>query len=327
MLGGVVAAAGCSTAGPEEPPRESTVPRGRVYEYQHLDVFTDQPLTGNQLAVFLDPNDLETDEMQAMTREINFSETTFVVPAETEDTDVRVRIFGRNREMQFAGHPTIGTAFALAQAGRIEPGRGRYVFGLGIGPTALELEWLEGELAFAWMDQLNPTYGAILEDKAAVEAAIGLEPGSIMPEHPIQEISCGSNFLFVPLVTRAAVDGVTINAAAMGEAFEKAGMQRRGMFIFSPEPGDDSATVYSRMLGLSGFEDPGTGSACGPLGCYLVHHGLVPQAEAGSIVSRQGVKMNRPCEVFIRIGTDGESIGRVQVGGRSAAVGTGTIVL
>ncbi len=186
---------------------------------------------------------------------------------------------------------------------------------------------MEGELAFAWMDQLNPTYGAILEDKAAVEAAIGLEPGSIMPEHPIQEISCGSNFLFVPLVTRAAVDGVTINAAAMGEAFEKAGMQRRGMFIFSPEPGDDSATVYSRMLGLSGFEDPGTGSASGPLGCYLVHHGLVPQAEAGSIVSRQGVKMNRPCEVFIRIGTDGESIGRVQVGGRSAAVGTGTIVL
>ncbi len=123
MLGGVVAAAGCSTAGPEEPPRESTVPRGRVYEYQHLDVFTDQPLTGNQLAVFLDPNDLETDEMQAMTREINFSETTFVVPAETEDTDVRVRIFGRNREMQFAGHPTIGTAFALAQAGRIASNR------------------------------------------------------------------------------------------------------------------------------------------------------------------------------------------------------------
>ncbi len=327
MLGGVVAAAGCSAAGPEEPPLESTEPRGRVYEYQHLDVFTDQPLTGNQLAVFLDPNDLETDEMQAMTREINFSETTFVVPAETEDTDVRVRIFGRNREMQFAGHPTIGTAFALAQAGRIEPGRGRYVFGLGIGPTALELEWLEGELAFAWMDQLNPTYGAILEDKAAVEAAIGLEPGAIMPEHPIQEISCGSNFLFVPLVTRAAVDGVTIDAAAMGEAFEKAGMQRRGMFIFSPEPGDDNATVYSRMLGLSGFEDPGTGSASGPLGCYLVHHGLVSQAEAGSIISRQGVKMNRPCEVFIRIGTDGESIGRVQVGGRSATVGTGTIVL
>lgn len=328
MLGGLAAAAaGCSTAGPQEPPVESTEPRGRTYEYQHLDVFTEQPLAGNQLAVFLDPAGLEPEEMQAMTREINFSESTFVFPAETENTDVRVRIFGRNREMQFAGHPTIGTAFALAQAGRIDPGRGRYVFGLGIGPTALELEWQQGELAFAWMDQLNPTYGAILEDKGAVEAALGLAPGSILPEHPIQEVSCGSNFVFVPLVSRAAVDAVTINAAAMSEAFEHAGMQRRGLFIFSPEAADDGATVYSRMLGLSGSEDPGTGSASGPLGCYLVHHGLVPQAEAGSIVSHQGFKMNRPCKVFIRIGTDGDTISRVQVGGTSATVGTGTIVL
>ncbi len=182
MLGGfAVAAAGCATAEPEDPRPEPTASNDRrVYQYMHLDVFTDTTLSGNQLAVFLDPAGLSTDEMQAMAREVNFSETTFVEPAETNDTNIRVRIFTRNREVDFAGHPVIGTAFALAEAGRIEPGRGRYVFGLGLGPTPLDLEWEEGKLAFAWMDQLAPTYGAILDDKAAVEAAIGLDPGTII---------------------------------------------------------------------------------------------------------------------------------------------------
>jgi trans-2,3-dihydro-3-hydroxyanthranilate isomerase len=306
---------------------EAPAADGRSYRYMHLDVFTDRTLAGNQLAVFLDPTGLETDEMQAMAREINFSETTFVVPAETEDSDIRVRIFGRNREMEFAGHPVIGTAFALAEAGLIEPGRGRYVFGLGLGPTPLDLEWEEGKLAFAWMDQLNPTYGAILDDKVAVEAALGLEAGAIMTDHPIQEVSCGSTFVFVPLATRDAVDAISINAAALGEAFDHAGMQRRGLFVFSPEPGDDGAHAYSRMLGAGGGEDPGTGSASGPLGCYLVHHGLVPIEQAGDIVSHQGVKMNRPSLINIRIATDGEEITRVQVGGKSVVVGEGTIGL
>ena len=328
VLGGFAAAAtGCASGASDEPPPEAPATQGRTYRYMHLDVFTNTTLAGNQLAVFLDPAGLETADMQAMAREINFSETTFVEPAETDDSNVRVRIFGRNREMEFAGHPVIGTAFALAEAGRIEPGRGRYVFGLGLGPTPLDLEWEEGRLAFAWMDQLNPTYGAILEDTVAVEAALGLEPGAILADHPIQEVSCGSTFLFVPLATRDAVDAIAIDAAAMGTAFDKAHMQRRGLFVFSPEPGDDGAHAYSRMLGLSGSEDPGTGSASGPLGCYLVHHGLVPIEQAGEIVSHQGVQMKRPSLINIRIATDGDEITRVQVGGRSVVVGEGTIAL
>lgn len=328
VLGGLAAvAAGCTTAPAEEATVDDQASNRRQYRYSHLDVFTDQSLTGNQLAVFLEPAGLQTEEMQAVAREINFSEITFVEPSPTDEADVRVRIFGRSRELQFAGHPVIGTAFALAAVGRIEPGRGRYVFGLGLGPTPLELEWEQGKLAFAWMDQPNPTYGAILEDKAAVGAALGLEAGTIMAEHPIQEVSCGSTFLFVPLSSRQAVDTAVVNAAAMRAAFENAGMQPRGLFLFSPEPGDDGAHAYSRMLGLSGGEDPGTGSASGPLGCYLVHHGLVPPEQAGAILSHQGVKMNRPCLINIRIATDGDAITRVQVGGKSVMVGEGTIDL
>lgn len=328
VLGGFAAAAvGCATTPAEEPAPVAPASDRRQYRYLHLDVFTDRTLAGNQLAVFLDPAGLESDEMQAMAREINFSEITFVEPAPTDESDVRVRIFGRSREMQFAGHPVIGTAFALAEAGRIEPGRGRYVFGLGLGPTPLELEWEQGKLAFAWMDQLNPTYGAILEDTAAVESALGLDAGVILADHPIQEVSCGSTFLFVPLATRHAVDAIAIDAAAMRRAFDEADMQPRGLFVFSPEPGDDGAHAYSRMLGLGGGEDPGTGSASGPLGCYLVHHGLVPPEQAGNIVSHQGVKMQRPCSINIRIATDGEAITRVQVGGKSVVVGEATIRL
>ncbi|MGH9323974.1 MAG: PhzF family phenazine biosynthesis protein, partial [Vicinamibacteria bacterium] len=104
-------------------------------------------------------------------------------------------------------------------------------------------------------------------------------------------------------------------------------MQRRGVFVFSKEPGGDDATVYSRMLSFGGNEDPATGSASGPLGSYLVHHGVVPKDEAREILSRQGVKMGRPSRVFISIGVEGDAIKEVLVGGASVFVGEGTIEL
>src|SRR5689334_5384525 len=153
--------------------------REKPFRYVHLDVFTDRRLQGNQLLVYTDPAGLDADAMQSLTRESNFSENTFVFPPEQSGTDYRVRIFTRTAETPFAGHPTIGTAFALAHVARIKPGTSRVVFGLGVGPTPLDLEWANGRLAFAWMTQLNPTFGKSITDPNALAAAIGLPAASV----------------------------------------------------------------------------------------------------------------------------------------------------
>src|SRR4051812_35955944 len=129
-----------------------------TYRYLHVDVFTDLPFEGNQLAVFPEPHGLTTEQMQTITREMNFSECTFIFPAETPGTDVRMRIFTPGEELPMAGHPTIGSTFALAREGVIQPGRQSFVFGLGVGPTPVSLEWKGSALDFAWMTQKNPRF-------------------------------------------------------------------------------------------------------------------------------------------------------------------------
>lgn len=291
--------------------------------YLQYDVFTDQPLAGNQLAVFTDTSGLTAAQMQAMTRETKFSECTFVQPAEVSGTDVRLRIFGPANEMQFAGHPVIGSAFALADDGAIAAGRKEFTFGLGIGPTLVELEWQGDRLQFAWMTQQKPVFGPTLNAPGPLAAALGLEASALRPGVPPQEVNCGSPFFMVPLVSRAAVDQAVVDIRAATAMFEAAKITRRGLFIFSTEPGPDGATAYSRMMGAN--EDPATGSASGPLGCYLVKHGLVPAEKAGSIVSAQGVKMGRPSRIHIKIDLAGGEISRVRVGGTSVLVGEGRL--
>src|SRR6478672_3057263 len=146
----------------------------RSYRYLHLDVFTAKPFAGNQLAVFLGGLRLTTVQIQAIAKEMNFSESTFVLPAEREDTDMRVRIFTPGEELPMAGHPTIGTAFALARAGVLTPARSRVVFGLGVGPIPVDLTWRDTDLAFAWMTQLRPTFGPPLDMRPLAAAVLGL---------------------------------------------------------------------------------------------------------------------------------------------------------
>ncbi len=301
--------------------RRPTVVNGR--RYLQYDVFTDRPLAGNQLAVFLETTGLSAAEMQAMTRETRFSECTFVQPAEQAGTDIRLRIFGPANEMPFAGHPVIGSTFALADDGVIKAGQKQFTFGLGIGPTLVELEWQSDRLQFAWMTQQKPVFGPTLDAPGPLSAALGLEPTAMRPGVLPQEVNCGSAFFMVPLASRAAVDQAAVDTRAVGAVFEAAKLQRRGLFIFSTEPGADGATAYSRMMGAN--EDPATGSASGPLGCYLVKHGLVPAEKAGSMVSAQGVKMGRPSRIHIKIDLSGNEITRVRVGGTSVLVGEGRL--
>jgi trans-2,3-dihydro-3-hydroxyanthranilate isomerase len=309
----------------------------RSYRYLHYDVFTDHLFGGNQLAVFLDGRGLPAGTMQAIAKEMNFSETTFVLPPETAGTDVRMRIFTPGEELPMAGHPTIGSTFALARAGVIAAGRDRVVFGLGVGPVPVSLTWKGDDLSFAWMTQPNPVFGDPIADPSGAAVALSLPPAAVAGTAlPVQVVSCGLPFLFVPLTTRSAVDGVVVNRDALDRLLQSANTSAHGVFVFSAQPArdrrdrNDRATVYSRMFApdIGVAEDPATGGASGPLGCYLVRHKVVTPEKAGAMLSLQGVKMGRPSHVHISIGLGKDGTGEiasVRVGGESVLAGEGTL--
>ena len=298
--------------------------------YLIYDVFTSTPMEGNQLAVYPEPpRDIAVARMQRIAQEMNFSETTFVLPAETGG-DVRMRIFTPGAELPLAGHPTIGTTFALADTGVIARGREQFVFELGVGPIPVSLQWAEHGLSFAWMTQLLPSFGARIDDRAGFAAAIGVEPGELV-ELPIQAVSCGVEFLFVPVASRAAVDRVSIDRRALSRVYERAGCADLAVFVFTADRtgAADDETVYSRMLApMFGIaEDPATGGASGPLGCYLLTHGMVTPEQALSMVSLQGVAMKRPSRIHISIENRDGAISRVRVGGKAVKVAEGTLLV
>jgi trans-2,3-dihydro-3-hydroxyanthranilate isomerase len=300
----------------------------RSYRYLHYDVFTDHLFGGNQLAVFLDGRGLPAETMQAIAKEMNFSETTFVLPSERPDTDVRMRIFTPGDELPMAGHPTIGSTFALARAGLIGPDRERFVFGLGVGPVPVSLSWRGADLSFAWMTQANPVFETPIADPAGAAAMLGVPEVAVAGTGlPVQIVSCGVPFLFVPLATRAAVDHAYLLRDRYDRFRESTGADANGVFVFSAQPGSDKATVYSRMfapdLGIG--EDPATGSASGPLGSYLVRHRVVTPEKARAMLSLQGAKMGRPSHVHISIGMEHDEINSVRVGGESVLAGEGLL--
>jgi len=302
----------------------------RSYRYLHYDVFTDRLFGGNQLAVFLDGRGLPAAAMQAIANEMNFSETTFVLPPEQRGTDFRLRIFTPSTELPMAGHPTIGSAFALARAGVLEAARKDFVFGLGVGPTLVALTWRGSDLIFAWMTQQLPNFSDPIPNPAGAAAALRLPQAAVGGTGlPVQVVSCGVPFLIIPLATRRAVDNATSNFEAIDTFFRAAHVEASGVFLFSHERGGDKATVYSRMFApeVGVAEDPATGSASGPLGCYLLRHKIVPPAKAGAILNLQGVKMGRPSHVHVSIGVEKGDITSVRVGGKAVLAGEGTLYI
>lgn len=295
------------------------------HRFLHLDVFTTSPLSGNQLAVFPDAVGIDAPTMQRVAREMNFSETTFVWPAEVDGTAARVRIFTPGAELPMAGHPTIGTAFALALEGRVKPGTPTVTLGLGVGPTPVALEWEGPSLRFAWMTQPRPEFGPVLPPGADLPAALGLDAADLVAALPAQVVSCGVPFVMAALASRDAVDRAELDRARWRQACRAAGLGEQKVFLFAID-GGSPVSIYSRMFApvLGVAEDPGTGSASGPLGAYLVQHG-VSQGPAHAFVSYQGVRMQRPCEIHIRIGGGAGAISRVEVGGAAVKVGEGTL--
>ena len=290
----------------------------RSYRYLHYDVFTDRRFGGNQLAIFPDAAGLSAQTMQQIAREIGFAETTFVTASERPDTDIRMRIFTPGTELPMAGHPVVGSTFALAREGKIAQGRADWVFGLNIGPTPVNLDWTGDRLNFAWMTQRTPEFLRTFEDVDRIARALGVREDQIRATGlPVQEVSCGVPYIIVPLPTRAAVDSAVPDARLMDfEAY---------LFTTDRDGGGDSATTYSRMFApaFGIFEDPATGSASGPLGSYLVRHSIVTPEKAQAILNLQGVKLGRPSWIHISVNSSNGDISRVRVGGNSIFVAEG----
>ena len=267
--------------------------------------------------------------MQRIAAEMNFSESTFIFPADGAG-DVRMRIFTPAEELPMAGHPTIGSTFALAATGVIAAGQTDFVFELGVGPTPVSLEWKDGRLDFAWMTQPLPVFGteAPRPDSPPHSGWMQRIPSQTFRRRSFPAAYRSSSS---PLVSREAVDRVSIDRRAYVDACRKAGFDDVPVFLFTTDrsgaTGDE--TVYSRMLApaFGIVEDPATGSASGPLGCYLVRHGVLDAARARSFVSLQGVAMRRPSRLFISIESHDGAITRVRVGGRAVAVGAGELTV
>ena len=305
----------------------------KSYRYFHLDVFTAQRFAGNQLAVFLDARNLPAPLMQTIANEMNFPETVFVLPAQAAGADARLRIFTPAEELPIAGHPTVGAAFALARAGLILPDGDRVLLELGIGPTPLSLIWRGGDLSFVWMTQPLPVFSPPIENVEGAAAALQVPAADVARTGlPVQVVSCGNPFLMVPLATRAAVDSARLDAAAYDRFRQAAGIEPLPVFLFSTQAVGDAnppETAYSRMF-APGFgipEDPATGSASGPLGCYLVRHKVVTERNAGSMLGVQGVRMGRPSHIHISIGLEDGDIVSVRVGGEAVVAGEGILYL
>lgn len=298
----------------------------RSYEFVQVDVFTTRRFGGNPLAVFLDGRGLSDEEMQSIALEMNLSETTFILPAEMSGNAARLRIFTTSRELPFAGHPTIGTTWVLANQGRTGDADD-ITLELGIGPISVTVQGPATNPEFLWMRQGEATFGPIVDDRAGVVSALGLSDGDLAPTLPIQPASTGLPFLYVPLANPEAVDRAEADARALPAIVSAAG-DASGAFLLASEPGSNRA--YTRMFATMGnaiWEDPATGSASGPLGAYLVQHGVTTGEGEVEIVSEQGTKMGRQSFVHIKVETVNGRPGAVQVGGSVVPVFEGKLTL
>ncbi len=301
----------------------------RKLAYRIVDVFTDRMFGGNPLAVFLDGRGVSDREMQALAREMNLSETTFILPPADPANDFRVRIFTPGRELPMAGHPTIGTAFVLAHDKMLPPGGDIVTIRLEekVGLIPVRLEMKNGVPDKIWMTQPRPAFGPVFPNVAPVAQMLGIDPADIRSDLPIEVVSCGLPFFFVPVRDLATMRRLSFQRDLSRRVLGS--LEVAGVFTFAMEVENPGSTVHSRMFApdLGVPEDPATGSASGPLGSYLVRYGVVRAAPKAAIVSEQGIEMGRPSFIHIEITQEANEITEVKVGGQTVFVGGGEIVL
>lgn len=297
----------------------------RSYQFVQVDVFTDVAFGGNQLAVFLDASGLSDDEMLTLTRELNYSESTFVLPGSSPATP-RLRIFTPGGEMPFAGHPTVGAAFVLAQQG-VWSDPQEVIFEENIGPVRVRFQPDEAGQTMIWMQHGAPQWGPVFEQRSIVAQSLGLHESDLLPDAPVQVVSTGVPFLYVPIRNLEAARRIQFDPKPLLPLFADGPIS---VFAFTTETERPTSAVHSRMFAPHTFaiaEDPATGGASGPLGAYLVRYGLIPVSPKTRIVSEQGVEMGRPSYITIDVTTDDDMIQDIWIGGQVVPVAEGTFWL
>ena len=290
------------------------------FSMSQWDVFSYNPLAGNSLAVFSDARGLSDSEMQAIAKEMNLSETTFVFPRDREieqELGVRVRIFTVQEELPFAGHPTLGTAFSL----RNGTAANEVALELNVGKVPVRFEQGPGPAVFGEMKQIDPVFG-IVHEREAVARATGLNLDDFDPFLPIQTISTGLPFTVTPLKSLAAIQKFRPDLAGASEYLQRSG----GKFFYfvTRETVDPAATLHARMLFYNG-EDPATGSAAGCTAAWMVAHGVAQADER--VLIEQGIEMQRPSRIFVRASKQDNRIVNVRVGGNAVEVIRGEVFL
>jgi trans-2,3-dihydro-3-hydroxyanthranilate isomerase len=287
----------------------------RAIPFIQTSVFTDDrfQFSGNQLATFwkLSEDELSIAEMQGITREMNFSETTFVFPSEISKCVRKVRIFTPGREIPFAGHPTLGTAYVLRNKGIIDVKEMRTYLELGIGPIIVEFQD-----NLVKMHQAKPEFLIKFQDTKIMARIMGIPPDLILQEYPMQYVSTGFPFFIVPLASLEAIQAINLDTNLLLKTLE--GFPSQELLVFTPSTVYPDSHVHVRMFAPSvGVpEDPATGSAAGPLGCYLEEYNVLSDHLRGkSFVLEQGYEINRPSKLIVQCSYENDEIAEVIVGG------------
>ncbi len=290
----------------------------RKFPFVTVDVFSSRALAGNPVAVFTDARGLSDAEMQAIALETRLSETTFIIPRDeaTERADgIKVRIFTIAEELQFAGHPTLGTASVIANARSVD----EVALDLKVGKIPLTFK-AAPDGRFGEMTQRDPEFGKI-HDANEVAKATDLSVDQLDLSAPIQTVSTGFAFAIVPLRSLATLERLQLD---LRKAYAYLANTDARHFYFVVRDRDRELDLRARML-FYGGEDPATGSAAGCTAAWMVRHGLAkPDQE---VVIAQGIEMGRPSDIFVRASLEDTRVRNVRVGGYCAEVMRGELTL
>lgn len=288
--------------------------------YHVVDVFTTTPLEGNALAVFPDGSGLDSRLMQRIARELNLSETTFVLPQESSPEGTRVRIFTPTSELAFAGHPTIGTAYILRRLGIVPREAQGFVLSENVGPVPIRVD--TGDDPILWLT-MPPIRKRAELGRERCAKALSLAPNQLLPGVPCEVLSAGNLCVFVAVRDPSAVDDVQVDSAAFFELV-RGRKTPTCVFVFAPTESGAYSRTFAPQLGVP--EDPATGSATGPLAAFMMKHGLVPSADGTRFVSEQGVKMGRRSLLHVLVHGDHGADG-IEVGGNVVHLSEATMHL
>jgi len=291
--------------------------------FYQVDVFTNIPFGGNPLAVVFDIEGLTSNTMQNIAREMNLSETTFVSPPGNLPVDFCIRIFTPEKELPFAGHPTLGTAHILRETGKVPPGDYSVKLAMKAGIVTVTQETKENLL---FMTQPLPEFQLPLDCTEEVGEALGIPTSNIKSAcYPMQIVSTGLPALLVPIISLKALESIVINTNRLSHVLASLGTDI--IYAFTDETIHPKATIHSRAfaprLGIA--EDPATGSAAGAVGAYIYKNNIASGEELKNIFIEQGYKMGRPSSLYVEIDQEADEIKSIRVGGESVTVIEGCI--